>query len=424
MARRFRKGRSKGSGRTLDGAGKHALKKQIQALGGTQGEGEDWPDDLGLEDQNPTRPRKKPKRGTPSAKPPKAKTTTPQAQPAQAEPLTAEPDSAGSLKATVADRTNQKDRSKPKNRASPEDRANQEVTVASVASGLCWVRTETGEILECALPSRLAANQQSSLAVGDLARIRRDDAGAYRLDEVLPRRTTLSRPDPHNPRRERVIAANVDVVVHVASVVAPPLRPALIDRYLIATLRSGAEALVCINKVDLLVEEELWNQTEEELAPYRQLGLEILFCSAKEGRGLAELRKGLRAKTAVFVGHSGVGKSSLLNSLEPGLAQATADISKVHGTGRHTTTRSSLHELDGGIRLIDTPGIRELGLWRLGSSELAAYFPDLQAEGRHCRFADCSHTHEPQCAVRTADSEGRLAKGRYATYLRIRESLA
>ncbi len=295
-------------------------------------------------------------------------------------------------------------------------------TVVQVTSGACRVERESGEV-DCVLPSSLARGQRAAVAVGDEVVFSAHGDGIHRVERVLPRRTTLSRPDPLNARLERVIAANVDVAVHVASVVEPPLRPALIDRYLIAIGRGGAEAAVCVNKIDLLEDSAARRQQLERLDPYRELGVTILPCSAVTGEGLDRIRALLAGRTAVFVGHSGVGKSSILNALDPGLEAATGPVSDRRGTGQHTTSRSSLYRLKNGIRVIDTPGIRELGLWRLTAEELRAHFPDFDEHAARCRFADCSHSHEPDCGVRAAAHEGAVARARFDTYLRILGSL-
>ncbi len=294
--------------------------------------------------------------------------------------------------------------------------------VVAVASGACRVEQE-GRSLDCVLPSSLARDQRAAVAVGDDVVYAADGAGSHRVRRVLPRRTTLSRPDPHNPRRRRVIAANIDVAVHVASVVEPPLRPALIDRYLIAIERGGAQAIVCVNKIDLLSDDDARRHELERLTPYRDLALEILPTSATTGEGLRALRALLAGKTAVFAGHSGVGKSSLLNALAPDLDAATARLAGSRASGRHTTTRSSLYHLPDGVRVIDTPGIREFGLWRLTAEELRAYFPDFDPHAVRCRFNDCSHSHEPDCGLRQAVADGRVPRVRFETYLRILSSL-
>ena len=315
-----------------------------------------------------------------------------------------------------------------------------EGTVVSLASAIAWVESDTeldgdaelegaeeaiGDdgIVQCALPTAIAQDQRSRVAVGDRVSFARkgDD---FLVFKVLPRRTWLARPDPLNPRLQRVVAANIDVVVQVASVVKPPLRPALVDRYLVAIQHGGAQPVICINKLDLLSQAERRRELAP-LAPYRDLGVPLIECSAEANQGIDELRALLRGKTSAFVGHSGVGKSSLVNALSPSTDAATGAVSESRGTGRHTTTRSSLYTLDGDIRLIDTPGIREFGLWNLTAETLRDYFPDFDDYAGACRFHNCTHSHEPSCAVRdgaeNADEE--LSAARYRTYLRILETL-
>ncbi len=321
------------------------------------------------------------------------------------------------------------------NLGGPANEVRRGVLVAP-SSGACRVESE-GRIHDCVLPSEIARDQQRRLAVGDEVLFTeslppgppggapgdRPGGGAGRLVEVLPRRSFLSRPDPRNPRRERVIAANVDIVVQVVSFRRPPLRTALIDRCLIAVERGGAGALICVNKVDLLRREAQRRRELETLEPYLDLGLEVAVCSAKTGEGVAAVRRRLAGRTAVFVGHSGVGKSSLLNALDPDLGVRTRDVSG-RGRGRHTTTRSRLYRLAGGIRVIDTPGIREFGLFQLRAEELPLYFPEFLPHAAACRFNDCRHHREPDCAVRDAVEGGELGAARYETYLRILDSLA
>ncbi len=251
----------------------------------------------------------------------------------------------------------------------------------------------------------------AGLAVGD--RVLVSDRG--RVERILPRTTTLSRHDPHNPRIERVIAANIDAAVIVCSLKAPPLRPGLIDRYLIAIERGGASPVLCVNKIDLL-------ESDADLAslePYRELGLPVFLCSARTGEGLDPLLDSLAGKLCVFAGHSGVGKSSLLNAIHPDLGLATRAVSEVTEKGRHTTSASTLYRLPNGARIIDTPGIREFGLFELTREELHAFFHEFDAYASHCAFSDCSHTHEPRCGVRAAVEHGLIPASRYATYQRL-----
>jgi len=383
MAKRFAKGRSKARGR-FRGQESRKLKQELEELLPEDGRLEDALDEHADAIETWHRP-------PPAPEPPRPQTSTPSA----------------------------------KTESAPAGEGLQIGRVIALASGLCEVQGEgddEGEIRECVLPSALARRQQSSLAVGDRVRYGELDSGVYRVEEVVERKSVLSRPDPHNPRLERVLAANVDVAVIVASLKEPALRPALIDRFLIVIQRGGAEALVALNKIDLASPEER-SEALETLKAYRELGLELVPVSAATGEGIPELRRALAGKTAVVVGHSGVGKSSLLNALSGERHADVGAVASASGRGRHTTTQSRLYHLEGEIDLIDTPGIRELGLFELDARTLGDYFPEFADHAAACRFNDCSHSHEPGCAVRPAAEAGEIPMARYAAYLRILESL-
>ena len=309
-------------------------------------------------------------------------------------------------------------------------------TVVSVRSGHVHLLSD-GDTVPARLIRSIARVQQTAIAVGDEVVMEREESSApgtgestgdassdaWRVVAVQPRRTRLSRPDPGNPHRERVLAANVDVAAVVVAAKRPALHPGLIDRYLIALERGGVEPLIVLNKVDLLDSEEERRETFARLDPYVRLGVTVVQASALEGAGIDDLRAHVTGRTCVFSGHSGVGKSALLNRLDPDGGRRTFAPRASDGRGRHTTTSSMLRELGDGTRVIDTPGIRAFGLYRIAKRELASWFPEIAEVATRCRFRDCLHIGEPECAVRDAAEAGRIPRERYDAYARILESL-
>lgn len=260
----------------------------------------------------------------------------------------------------------------------------------------------------------IAAARRSAIAIGDEVVLHERHGADSVVARVLPRRSELARAEPGGDEGDRhVLAANIDVVVLVLT--AERLRTGLIDRLLVATKDSGAELLVCVNKCDLPHEP---TELTAALAPYRAIGCDPVLASALRGDGLDELRAVITGRTAAFVGHSGVGKSTLLNCLDPASERATGAVRESDGRGRHTTTASSLRRLDDGTRLVDTPGVRMFGLVAEASAAEAA-FPDVFEFAASCRFRDCRHLAEPGCAVRAAVLDGRLDPARHAAYSKL-----
>jgi len=269
----------------------------------------------------------------------------------------------------------------------------------------------------CLIDERLHEGEESLLAAGDRVWVEFEEEDAF-IRGVAPRHGVLGRPaGAHDRLKRQVLAANVDQLVIVAAAAQPRFRPGLVDRYLITAETGGVRPLLVLNKTDLA------EGDPEELAIYLDLGVPVVRASCMTGAGLDTLRGMLAGKTSAFSGHSGVGKTSLLNTLDPDLELHTLDVSRVTEKGRHATTLARLFEIGGGVRVIDTPGIRHLGLWDVSPAEVAFYFPELAGEAPGCKFRNCTHVHEPDCAVRRAVDDGRIPAQRYASYTRIRASL-
>ena len=279
------------------------------------------------------------------------------------------------------------------------------------------------ELVLCGVRGSLSASHTgytNVVAVGDQVFISLGEGGHGVIERVLPRRTVLARPDVTNEDLSQIIVSNVDQLIIVAAWEEPAIWLELIDRYLIAAAEGNMTPLICLNKIDLAENEE---DCRQEMALYEALGYTVLYTSAVTGRGLDQLRECLVGHETVLAGLSGVGKSTLLMAVQPDLELQVAEVSYYSGEGRHTTSQVSLLRLHGGGYVVDTPGIRELGLVTVHRHELVLYYPEIAALAGECQFNDCTHTHEPGCAVVEAVEEERLAWSRYASYQAIYESL-
>jgi ribosome biogenesis GTPase len=273
------------------------------------------------------------------------------------------------------------------------------------------VQEDGGARVDCQIRGRKLAP-----VAGDRVRFSIQRSGFGVVEEVLPRRTVLERHDPN--KRAAPLAANVDrMCIVVAPVPAP--EPYLIDKYTVAAALLGIEPVVVMNKMDLADGDDpaLRDALDELVGDYAEIGLQAFSTSAADGRGIEALRAALAGSTSIVVGPSGVGKSSLVKRLVPDLDLRIGEISRASGEGKHTTTRTTLFDLPGGGMLLDSPGVRDFYLWPMPIRELARGFVEFRALASRCKFSDCTHRTEPQCAVRAAVEDGTLLTRRYEAYL-------
>jgi ribosome biogenesis GTPase len=262
------------------------------------------------------------------------------------------------------------------------------------------------------------------VAIGDRVRYVEAGDGTGMIVEILPRDSKLSRPAPVPGQRvfEQVIVSNADLIVPVFSVANPTPKWGLLDRYLVSAEAAELPALIVINKLDLA-----WKHPgfDEEIEVYRRIGYRVLLVSAATGEGVEQLKQALQGKQSVLVGKSGVGKTSLLNAIQPGLGLRVKAVSQGElGKGRHTTTHHEMFELEFGGTLVDTPGIREFGLWDIHAEELAYLFPEMAEHVGRCKFGlSCQHDTEPGCAIRKAVMAGTVSPYRYQSYMNLRGEL-
>ena len=301
--------------------------------------------------------------------------------------------------------------------------------VLSGTGGTWRVRVGGGSVVEAALRGRLKRDpaegegERLKLAVGDEVLVEPDArGGAWAICEILPRRSRLARRAPGGGYGERIVAANVDQVVVVFAVAKPEPHPRMLDRFLVIAEANGLAARVIVNKIDLTGEAA----AHERFAAYELAGYPIHFTSTKLGDGLAAVRAMLGGRVSVFTGPSGVGKSSLLNALFPGLSLRIGDISESVNKGRHTTVGATMIPLpdEQGGYVVDTPGLREVGMWALSPEHLDRCFPEMRPFIPACRFADCTHTAEPDCGVKDAVARGDVSEERFASYLKLREEIS
>ena len=313
--------------------------------------------------------------------------------------------------------------------------------VLSGTGGIWRVQRDDGVVVEASLRGRVkksnsgkradgslrrdtisAAAETLKLAVGDRVLLEQDDSGSTAIAEILPRRSRLARRAPGGGHGERVVAANVDQVVVVFAAANPEPHPRMLDRFLVIAEANDLKARIVINKVELVggvgAAHERWSL-------YERIGYPVHYTSVKQRLGLEEPHDAFAGVVSALTGPSGVGKSSLLNAMFAGLDLRVGEISESVNKGRHTTVGAYLHPLPDakGGYVADTPGLREVGMWALSPTELDQCFPELRPFLTECRFADCRHSVEPDCAVREAVSRGDVSVARYESFIKLREEL-
>ena len=285
-------------------------------------------------------------------------------------------------------------------------------------SGFFAVETRKG-VITAKLRGRHTHGRQESdaAALGDVVHLTRYDDGSAVIEEIEERKNVLSRKAPGRDM-EQVLVANLDQAVFVMSCADPDPNFRMLDRFLVVAERENIPAVICVNKLDLVVP----RSARAEFGLYNALGYRVLYTSAKTGRGIRKLRKVLRSRLSVFAGPSGVGKSTLLNAVEPGLGLRTHHVRDKTRKGSHTTVVPELFELSNGGLVADTPGVKAFALWDIEPEEVDAYFPEMRDLVSSCEFSDCTHMHEPGCAVLDALETGDITPERYDSYCRIRLS--
>ncbi len=278
-----------------------------------------------------------------------------------------------------------------------------------------------GRIINCMVKGSLTArnSEYRTVRVGDDVKVQliRDTEGV--ITEILPRRSRLSRTLESRQYQEHIIATNIDQILVIMAAREPTFKSGLMDRYLVIAEKNHLQAKICINKIDLVDKRNF----EVYQKYYTQIGYETFFTSVVTGEGLDQLKNVLKDNVTALVGHSGVGKSSLIKALEPGLDIKVGEISRRTRKGQHTTTVVQLFPLSFGGFVVDTPGIRELGFWDIYKKDLHHYFREFRQYEADCQFADCLHIHEPGCAVKAAVETGKILEERYHNYLAIYASL-
>ena len=271
------------------------------------------------------------------------------------------------------------------------------------------------DVIVASIRGRLKRTGRDRVLVGDIVTVEVHRDGSATIEEVAERRSLLRRRTPGKVRGIRLVAANVDQVVVVGSAESPRWNPQVMDRFVVVAEASQLPVLVVVNKADLV------EDARALAATYLNVGYGVVVTSVPEAVGIDALRRELVGKVSLFTGSTGVGKSSLLNAVQPGLQLRIGELSSGGRSGRHTTVAAEMHPLDGGGFVVDTPGLRDIGLWAVDPTEVSAAFPEFLPFISGCRFDDCRHLHEPDCAVVAATTRGDISEARLRSYRTLLE---
>lgn len=290
------------------------------------------------------------------------------------------------------------------------------------------VKNELGQVFNARIKGKFKIDNITStnpIAVGDVVNIENEeDIESTVITAIEERRNYINRTSPHNKNQHHIVASNLDQTLLIATIKDPKTSTGFIDRFLITAEAYRVPAIIVFNKIDLLKSKDL-EKLDEIKKRYEDIGYKVLAVSIKENKGLDEIREILKNKTTLLSGHSGVGKSTFINHLFPEYNLRTKDVSDWSGKGMHTTTFAEMFDLKDGGSIIDTPGIRELGLFDMDKRELAHYFPEMRAIMHDCQFNNCVHINEPGCAIKNAVElpHNSISMERYISYLTIFESI-
>jgi len=290
------------------------------------------------------------------------------------------------------------------------------------------VKDAEGKLYRARIKGKMKIDKNISssnpVAVGDVVLMdmeEREDAQAM-IHTVKDRRNYIVRVSPHNKHQKHIVASNLDLVLLIATITQPQTSLGFIDRFLVTAEAYHVPAILVINKTDLLTEEDEYTLQRWEKI-YGEIGYKVMPISAHKPETLQQLKDALKGKTTLFSGHSGVGKSTLINQLIPNLELRTEIVSDYSGKGQHTTTFAEMFDLPDSGNIIDTPGVKEFGLIDMTQDELSQYFPEMQRLLSQCRFSNCKHINEPGCAVKAAVENDIVSEERYISYLSIWESI-